>query len=75
MCFHPRLHPLIYYRGSLAENNVQWIRFKGLEGGLLGILYVFASNMVGERCTMWNVFPWHKLKNQLQERNQSTTTT
>lgn len=54
MCFHPRVHPLIHYRGSLAINSVQWIRFKGLEGCHLGIWNVYASDMACERCTMWN---------------------
>ena len=39
---------------ALAKNRVQWIRFKGLDGGHLGILNVYASNSFGERCVMWN---------------------
>lgn len=54
MYVHPRLQPLILDQGSLAGNKVQWIRFKGLEGGNLGILNVYASNMVGGRCAIWN---------------------
>lgn len=54
MCFRPSLQLFIYDQGSLARNRIQWIRFKGLEGGHLGILNVYASNMVGERCAMWN---------------------
>ena len=54
MCFHPRLHPLILDKGSLAINRLQWIRFKILEGGHLKILDPYASNMLGERCGMWH---------------------
>lgn len=58
ICFHPRHQPLIYDQGSLEntleKNKVQWITSKGLEGGHIGILNVYASNTVGERCAMWN---------------------
>lgn len=54
MCIHPRLQPLIYDKGSLAVNKVQWIKFNGLEGRHVGIVNVYASNLVGERCAMWN---------------------
>ena len=54
ICFHPRLQPLILDKGSLAGNRVQWIRFKGLEGGHLGILNIYASNLASERCATWN---------------------
>ena len=53
MCIHPRLQPLIYDQVSLAKIKVQWITFKGLEGEHIGILNVYASNLVGERCALW----------------------
>jgi hypothetical protein len=54
ICIHPRPRPLIYDQGSLAGNKVQWSTFKRLMGGHFGILNVYASNMVGERCAICN---------------------
>ena len=54
MCFHPRLQPQILNQSMIFGNKAMWIRFKGLEGGNLGILIVYASNLDGERCAMWN---------------------
>jgi len=59
MSFHPRLHFLIYDQGSLASNKAQWIRFKGLEGGYIGVLNVYASNVVGVRYEVLRLLLMH----------------
>lgn len=38
----------------MANDRVQWIRFKGLEGGHIGILDIYASNLASERGATWN---------------------
>lgn len=54
LCFHSIIQPLFLNKGSLAGNKAQWNKYTEPEGGYLGILNIYAYNMVGERCTMWN---------------------
>lgn len=50
----PRSQPLIYDRGFVASHTTHWIEPNMVEVGYLGVFHVHASNMIGERCAMWN---------------------
>lgn len=57
MCLHPRLLPLILDQGSLPGNRVQGIRFKGLEGGILGFLMFIHKYGWGQVCHVKRSLP------------------
>ena len=49
----PQWTTAIHSYGILYQNRVQWIILKGLQGGDLGIVNIYASNSSTERCEMW----------------------
>ena len=49
----PQLVPPIHVEGQSRAGNAQWICFKGVPGGDIGILNVYAPHKSPERCVLW----------------------
>ena len=47
--FNSKYAKLVTEYGSLYDDKVVWIKIKGVEGGKLGIAYIYASNIPTER--------------------------
>ena len=50
---HEKLAPLVSSYGSILHNRAFWFRLKGLPGGDLGILNIYAPNDSRERTLLW----------------------
>ena len=52
--FHENLAPLVSDSGSFLRNRAFWVRLKGLPGGDLGILNLYAPNDSQGRIALWH---------------------
>lgn len=51
--FHGKLAPLVTTQGTILGNRAFWIHLRGLPGGDLGILNIYAPNDSRARTALW----------------------
>lgn len=53
MMLSPKLAALVIDAGSVLVNRAQWVILRGIPGGDLGIINIYAPNDIVERCQLW----------------------